>query len=51
VWAGAIERLVEDRSLRAALGVRGQETIHRRWTMEHSADAWIAGLRLGLLGS
>ena len=48
-WAEALERLVRDHDLRRSLAARGRATITRRWTMEHSADATIAGLRLGLL--
>jgi glycosyltransferase involved in cell wall biosynthesis len=49
LWARAVQRLADDPSLRDALGGKGRETIMRRWTMEHSVDAWLAGVRLGLL--
>ena len=48
-WAEALERLVRDHDFRRSLGERGRATIARRWTMEHSADAMVAGFRLGLL--
>jgi glycosyltransferase involved in cell wall biosynthesis len=48
-WAAAIRRLVEDPSLRRELAGNGRETINRRWTMEHSVDAWVAACRLGLM--
>lgn len=48
-WARAIERIVSDDELRASLGARAATTIRRRWTVEHAAEAMIAGLRLGLL--
>ena len=48
-WAAAIERLVEDRELREGLAERGRDAFEARWTIAHSADAWIAGMRLGLL--
>jgi glycosyltransferase involved in cell wall biosynthesis len=48
-WASAIRRLVLDRELRFGLGRAAARTIANRWTIEHSADAWIAGIRLALL--
>jgi hypothetical protein len=48
-WAEAIRRLIEDRGLRSQLGDRARDTILSRWTIEHSADAWIAAFRLGLI--
>lgn len=48
-WALAISRLVSEPLLRAELGERANETVGARWTMEHSVDAFIAGLRLGTL--
>jgi glycosyltransferase involved in cell wall biosynthesis len=48
-WADAIQRLASDRDLRAKLADRGRATVERRWTLDHSADAMIAGLRLGVL--
>jgi hypothetical protein len=41
--------VVLDADLRARLAAEGARTIERRWTVEHSADALIAGLRLGVL--
>jgi len=49
VWAEAIRRVVEDADLRWSLGENARRTIERRWTIAHSADAMIAGLRLGVL--
>ena len=48
-WATALTRLVEDgaaprESLRGEGQTRG---IARRWTIDHAADAMLAGLRLG----
>jgi glycosyltransferase involved in cell wall biosynthesis len=49
VWAAAVSRLVNDHSLRAALGTAAAGMIRSRWSIEHAADAMLAGLRLGLL--
>jgi glycosyltransferase involved in cell wall biosynthesis len=49
IWAQALGRLVEDRALRERLGSAAQATIAARWTIGHSVDAWMAGLRLGAL--
>jgi glycosyltransferase involved in cell wall biosynthesis len=51
VWAEAIPRLTEDGALRRRLAAAGRRTIIGRWTIEHSVDAWIAGLRLALLSA
>ena len=48
-WAGGVECVVLDADLRARLAAEGARTIDRRWTVAHSADALIAGLRLGVL--
>ncbi len=48
-WAEAVETLVRDTHLRERLGEAASRTISRRWTIEHSADAFVAGLRLGRL--
>lgn len=45
-WASAIGRLVADHDLRRALGSSAAKTIASRWTIEHSAEALWAGLRL-----
>lgn len=50
-WAEAIKRLSEDEELRSRLGSRAREVIGQRWTIAHSADAFVAGLRLGMLSS
>jgi glycosyltransferase involved in cell wall biosynthesis len=49
-WAAALERLAEDHELRMALGEAARRTIASRWTIEHAADAMLAGFRLGFLG-
>jgi glycosyltransferase involved in cell wall biosynthesis len=48
-WAESIRRLVENPGLRRELGRKAQATIARRWTVEHSADAWVSAFRLGLI--
>lgn len=48
-WASAIEELVLDRDMRTSMGDAASETIARRWTLEHSVEAMMAGLRLGAL--
>lgn len=50
-WAAAIDRLAGDAGLRARLGARASDTVAARWTLGHSADAMVAGLRLGALVS
>jgi glycosyltransferase involved in cell wall biosynthesis len=45
-WAAALRRVVEDRSLRQALGKEASATVRRRWTIEHAAGAMICGLTL-----
>ncbi len=47
-WARAIERIVGDDRLRANLGERAARTINARWTVEHAAEAMMAGFRLGV---
>ncbi len=46
-WASAFERLA-DPAERARLGEAAAATVRRRWTLEHSVDAWMAAIRLGL---
>ena len=48
-WARAIDRVAGDGDLRRTLSVAARRTIAERWTNEHSADAFIAGLRLATL--
>jgi glycosyltransferase involved in cell wall biosynthesis len=48
-WANATSRLVRDSNLRSALGFAAARTIRNRWTIDHAADAMLAGLRLGVL--
>ena len=50
-WARAIERIVRDEPLRAGLGEQAALTITSRWTVDHAAEAMMAGLRLGLTAS
>jgi glycosyltransferase involved in cell wall biosynthesis len=50
-WASAIRRMLTDDHLRATLGENARRSIARRWTIEHAADAMVAGLRLGILAS
>jgi glycosyltransferase involved in cell wall biosynthesis len=49
-WAAAISRLAADPALRERVAARGQDMMAGRWTLDHSADAMVAGLRLGILG-
>jgi glycosyltransferase involved in cell wall biosynthesis len=48
-WAETLATLFEDEDYRATLGVAGGRTVRNRWTIEHAADAMLAGLRLGVL--
>lgn len=48
-WTAALADLLRDGGRRAAIGAAARATVRRRWTMEHSVDAFVAGLRLGLL--
>ena len=48
-WAAALRRLIEDAALRRTLGEAARATVQRRWTMDHAADAMIAGLTLGAM--
>ena len=48
-WANAVAELTLNEPLRREIGARGRTTILRRWTIEHAADAMIAGLRLPVL--
>ena len=48
-WAPAMSRLVSEPLLRHELGERASLTVRARWTMDHSVDALVAGLRLGML--
>jgi glycosyltransferase involved in cell wall biosynthesis len=47
-WAKAIRTVVDDSNLRRRLGDEACRTIRDRWTIDHSAEAMIAGLRLGV---
>jgi glycosyltransferase involved in cell wall biosynthesis len=48
-WSDAIERLVQDSDLRERIGEAAARTIRGRWSIEHSADAMLAGFRLAFL--
>jgi glycosyltransferase involved in cell wall biosynthesis len=45
-WGAAIARVAEDSRLRRRLGERARWTIRSRWTIDHAAEAMIAGLAL-----
>lgn len=47
-WAAALQRLVEQPDLRRRLGNAARETVTKRWSLDHAADAMMAGLRLGV---
>jgi glycosyltransferase involved in cell wall biosynthesis len=48
-WASALSRVVENQQLRLSLGAAAARTIRSRWTIDHAADAMLAGIRLGVL--
>ncbi len=48
-WAASLRLLVEDGALRRTLGEAARATVQRRWTMDHAADAMLAGLTLGAM--
>jgi glycosyltransferase involved in cell wall biosynthesis len=48
-WADAFAEVASDPRFRRELAARARLTIARRWTLEHAADAMVAGLRLGIL--
>lgn len=48
-WTEAVTRLVSDTEVRSTLGESARATIARRWTVDHAADAMLAGLRLAVL--
>jgi glycosyltransferase involved in cell wall biosynthesis len=48
-WATVLRRLIEDEVLRRNLGEAARAAVVGRWSMEHAADAMIAGLRLGAI--
>jgi len=48
-WAMAISRLASDRTWARELGSHARRTIAARWTIDHAAEAMMAGLRLGAL--
>jgi glycosyltransferase involved in cell wall biosynthesis len=48
-WAASLRLLVEDAALRQTLGEAAHATVQKRWTMDHAADAMIAGLTLGAM--
>jgi glycosyltransferase involved in cell wall biosynthesis len=48
-WASALSRVIENHELRLSLGAAAARTIRSRWTIDHAADAMLAGIRLGAL--
>ena len=48
-WADAIRRVARDHRLRSMLGANAQQTIRKRWTIDHAVNAMLAGLRLPLI--
>lgn len=48
-WAAALRRLVEEPTLRRRIGTAAARAVHGRWTLDHAAEAMIAGFRLGVL--
>ena len=48
-WAEAIARVIANPERSADLGAVAAATIRHRWTLEHAAEAMIAGFRLGQL--
>jgi glycosyltransferase involved in cell wall biosynthesis len=50
-WCVAIRRIAEDPGLRQRMGIAAANTVRRRWTLEHAAEAMLAGFRLGALRS
>jgi glycosyltransferase involved in cell wall biosynthesis len=48
-WADSLAKVTEDEGFRQSLGTAAARTIRSRWTVEHAADAMLAGLRLGVL--
>jgi glycosyltransferase involved in cell wall biosynthesis len=49
VWRERLAELTDDHDLGRTLGLRAHQTVARRWTLDHAADAMLAGLRLGIL--
>lgn len=47
-WAEALEAICRDPPLRRRLAARAADTVSSRWTLDHSADAMVAGMRLAL---
>ena len=45
MWADCLRNVITDADLRSALSVAARHTISRRWTIEHSAEAFVSGLR------
>jgi glycosyltransferase involved in cell wall biosynthesis len=48
-WRAALDRVIAEPALRDRLGAAGAATVRRRWSLDRSADAFVAGLRLGVL--
>jgi glycosyltransferase involved in cell wall biosynthesis len=47
-WAGEIRGLAGDSALRERIGAHAARVVRARWTLDHAADAMIAGVRIGL---
>jgi glycosyltransferase involved in cell wall biosynthesis len=47
-WGAALSRVIEDHEFRLSLGEAAAQTIRKRWTIEHAAEAMLAGVRLGV---
>ena len=50
-WLHAIERLVQERTSAQTLGTAARRTVAQRWTINHSVNAFVSGLRLGAAAS
>ena len=48
-WAEAITHVIANPKRAQAMGTAAAETIRHRWTLNHAAEAMIAGFRLGQL--
>jgi glycosyltransferase involved in cell wall biosynthesis len=51
LWSAALRETISSQTQRSSLGCRAHRTIHGRWTLDHAADAMLAGLRLGALSA
>jgi glycosyltransferase involved in cell wall biosynthesis len=44
-WTGWLRKVLSDNVFRSGISTAARRTVARRWTIEHSADAFVAGLR------